>query len=241
MTQLRHIQLGRMILSEPPSAEIEAENSVIVLENLQTLSIAIDFRSTEEILKRISNLKKLGIGYEYGLMNLEYFYLNNLVRLHQLESLKCLFFESSPSFLHNIIILPQLKKLTLGGIFIPWKDMTIIGSLPNLEVLKLKRFAFDGPEWEPNEGEFLQLKYLLLENIHLLHWRADSIHFPSLQRLVLKNCYKMEEIPSGVGEILTLQMIELHYCAFSLVTSAKQIQEEQQSFGNDGLQVLIWG
>ncbi|CAA2975122.1 Hypothetical predicted protein [Olea europaea subsp. europaea] len=241
MTQLRHVQSWRMVLSEPPS-----EESFMVLENLRTLSDVVDFRCTEDILKRIPNLKKLGISYDpdfgfrYGLLDSEYYCLNNLVHLHQLESLKCSFFMKSPSFLHYIIFPPSLKKLTLSTIFIPWEDMTIIGSLLNLEVLKLKYNAFDGPEWEPNEGEFLQLKYLLLQDIDLVHWRADRIHFPSLQHLVLRKCRKMKEIPSGVGEIPTLQMIEVHYCNTSLVSTAKQIEEEQRSFGNDGLQVRIW-
>ncbi|CAA2975120.1 Hypothetical predicted protein [Olea europaea subsp. europaea] len=145
-----------------------------------------------------------------------------------------------PSFLHYIVFPPSLKKLTLQGIFIPWEDMRIISSLLNLEVLKLKDSSFYGPKWEPNEGEFLQLEYLLIQYVGLVHWRANSIHFPSLQHLVLSNCLEMEEIPSGVGEISTLQIIEVHYCNTSVVTSAKQIEEEQRSFGNDGLQVLIW-
>lgn len=117
--------------------------------------------------------------------------------------------------------------------------MKIVGLLTNLEVLKLEHYAFEGQEWEPAEGEFLKLKHLLLEDLNLENWRADSIHFPSLQCLIIRYCKNLKEMPCGIGEILMLQLIELHCCADSLVASVKQMQEEQLGLGNDGLQVRI--
>ncbi|XP_022885293.1 putative late blight resistance protein homolog R1B-16 isoform X2 [Olea europaea var. sylvestris] len=240
MPELCHVKLKRGKLPDPLSAEIEGGNSTTVLENLQTLSQIKDFRCTEEILKRIPNLKKLGICYVFEPMDSDLYCLKNVGRLHKLESLNCYIFPSlSSSFLQNLTLPPSLKKLTLSGSHIPWEDMTILGSLPNLQVLKLKRSSFYGREWEPNEGEFLQLKFLLLEGLNLVEWRADNIHFPCLQHLVLKTCYSMEEIPSVIGEIPTLQSIILHKCRDSLVASAKQIQEEQLSLGIEGLEILI--
>lgn len=240
MPQLWHVELKSGKLPDPLNAEIESRNSTIVLESLQTLSGIEDFRCTEEILKGIPNIKKLGICYDFDPLDSEFYCLKNIGRLHKLESLNCLILKStSSSFLQNLTLPPSLKKLTLDGSHIPWEDMTIVGSLPNLQVLKLKYNSFYGREWEPNEGEFLQLKFLLLEDIYLVDWRADSIHFPSLQHLVLKNCSSMEEIPSGIGEIPTLQSIILHNCRDSIVTSAKQIQEEQLSLGIEDLELLI--
>ncbi|KAL2492624.1 putative late blight resistance proteinR1B-16 [Abeliophyllum distichum] len=241
MTQLRHVQLEAIVkLPDPPRAEVEGENSVVVLEYLQTLSWIYDFRCTVEVLKRIPNLKKLGIYYD-GSVFWGYHCLNNLVYLDKLEALKCFFYGESPSFLKNVTFPESLKKLTLVNGYIPWEDISIVGSLPNLQVLKLKGYAFDGQEWEPNEGEFLQLKFLLLENINLKYWRASSIHFPKLERLFIKSCRHLEEIPSSIGEITTLQHIEVHDGRGSLVTSAKEIQETQQSYGNDDLQIRILG
>ncbi|KAL2515697.1 putative disease resistance RPP13-like protein 3 [Forsythia ovata] len=238
MTQLRHVQLDATAnLPDPPCAEIEGENSVIVLENLQTLSLINNFRC--KVPKRIPNIKKLGIFYGKEPMVCGCYCLNNLVCLDKLETLKCILHWKSPSFLKNVTFPTLLKKLTLVFGMIPWKDMTIVGSLPNLQVLKLKKHAFLGLEWEPNEGEFLQLKFLLLDFVNLKYWRADSIHFPKLERLFIKNCIDLEEIPSGIGEITTLQSIEVYNCRVSLETSAKKIQETQQSFGNDDLQVRI--
>ncbi|CAA3010725.1 late blight resistance homolog R1A-10 [Olea europaea subsp. europaea] len=64
MQQLRHVQLGmHTTFPCPPKARVKGEISVIVLENLQTLSVLENFRCTEAMLKRIPNLKKLGVLY----------------------------------------------------------------------------------------------------------------------------------------------------------------------------------
>ncbi|KAK4373383.1 hypothetical protein RND71_008767 [Anisodus tanguticus] len=52
----------------------------------------------------------------------------------------------------------NLTKLTLSAGHLPWEDARIFGMLPNLEVHKVKRYAFQGPEWEPDEEEFCRLK-----------------------------------------------------------------------------------
>ncbi|KAL2515240.1 putative late blight resistance protein-like protein R1A-6 [Forsythia ovata] len=236
MRQLRHVNFSRIVQPDPPSAKTEGKNSIIILDNLQTLRNVQNFRCTEEVLQRIPNLKKLGIYFDsVAVLDGGYYCLNNLVHLLKLESLSCSIF-SFTSFRKNIAFPISLKKLSLSGFCLPWEDMTIVGSLPNLQVLKI----FDslrGIEWEPNEGEFLQLKYLRLHDIYLKNWIADSIHFPSLERLLIRNCGL--EIPSAIGEIPTLVSIEVFRCGASVVTSAKQIQKEQHSLGNDYLQVRI--
>lgn len=54
----------------------------------------------------------------------------------------------------------ELKhNLALSGLGISWEDMAIVGSLPNLEVLKLRYDACIGDTWETSEGEFCQLRF----------------------------------------------------------------------------------
>ncbi|KAK4381479.1 putative late blight resistance proteinR1B-16 [Sesamum angolense] len=127
----------------------------------------------------------------------------------------------------------SLKKLILLSCRFPWEDITIIGSLPNLEVLILREDAFDGEKWEPNEGEFPQLKFLFISSSNLEYWHAESTHFPKLENLVLHGCLKLKEIPSDIGEIPTLESISLCLCSSSAVVSAKEILMEQRSLGND--------
>ncbi|KAM3396678.1 hypothetical protein P3S68_000190 [Capsicum galapagoense] len=117
--------------------------------------------------------------------------------------------------------------------------MKILCKLPKLEVLKLKYYAFRGSEWEPTDERFQQLKFLLLDETDLIHWKASSIQFPKLESLVLKNCYSLYEIPDYVAEIPTLQFIELYNCSSTADDSANRILEEQLSLGNDYLVVRI--
>ncbi|KAL2492584.1 putative disease resistance protein [Abeliophyllum distichum] len=233
MTQLRHIEIqGNVNLPDPPSGEI-----VVVLENLQTLSCLTNFRCTEEVLKRIPNLKKLEISYTGQRVDWEYYCLKNLGQLLKLEILKCFFYGQSLE--PNVFTFPSsLKKLTLLGCKLPWEDMKAIDSLPNLEVLKLKSNAFIGEEWETTEGGFDQLKFLLLEKIDLKYWIVvDGKRFRILERLVIKECDDLEEIPDGIGEIQTLRFIDLHYCSSSIETTAKKIKEKQ--YDDDFLKVNI--
>ncbi|KAL0417075.1 UNVERIFIED_CONTAM: putative disease resistance protein [Sesamum latifolium] len=83
-------------------------------------------------------------------------------------------------------------------------DITAIGSLPNLEVLKLYYNAFEGHEWNSVEGEFLRLRFLLMKNVDVVCWGADKTNFPNLDSLVLEDIISLKEIPSGIGDIETL-------------------------------------
>ncbi|KAL0298792.1 UNVERIFIED_CONTAM: putative disease resistance RPP13-like protein 3 [Sesamum radiatum] len=134
----------------------------------------------------------------------------------------------------NLAFPQSLKKLSLSGKLRPWEDMGIVSLLPNLEVLKLRNYAFHGYKWETSEEEFRCLKFLLLDKSDLQHWITESNHFPNLKCLVLCRCWCLKEIP--VGEIPTL---ELNDGNISLVDSARQIQEAQQDWGNDAFQVGI--
>ncbi|KAL0364586.1 UNVERIFIED_CONTAM: putative late blight resistance proteinR1A-10 [Sesamum angustifolium] len=167
--------------------------------------------------------------------------LENLVNLHQLETLALYCYHIRHAVYPEKLALPlQLRELTLSGLRLPWYNLKSIGALPNLEVLKLRRSACQGPEWRPMEEEFCQLKFLLLEGLSdLVQWRVDDTHFPRLQRLIIRSCYKLEEIPSCIGDISTLQLIELDDCNPSAMNSAEQIQEEQQTLGNYDLQVYL--
>ncbi|KAK4410801.1 putative late blight resistance proteinR1B-12 [Sesamum angolense] len=248
MPQLRHICFTECALPDLPCGQIGGAAS-FSQGRLETLSVVRDFMFTKENCRRVENVKKLGIKYDYASARgqWECYSLNNLDQLHKLENLKCLFgghdylmfLPSSRKIPRPTLTFPpNLKKLTLSGCLLPWADMTHIGSLPKLEVLKLHRNAFSGKVWEPIEGEFLRLKYLKLHHMDLADWRADETHFPSLQHLILKIC-SLKEIPSGIGEIPTLELIQLDDCYISTVTSAIHLKEEQESLGNDGLKLCI--
>ncbi|KAL6513759.1 hypothetical protein OROHE_019619 [Orobanche hederae] len=56
--------------------------------------------------------------------------------------------------IHCVLVDLLLKKVTLDGLGIPWATLSIVGSLPNLRVLKLMFRACSGSTWEANDGKF---------------------------------------------------------------------------------------
>lgn len=89
------------------------------------------------------------------------------------------------------------------------------------------------------EGGFCCLKYLLIGSTNLETWEANGTHFPKLEHLVLRHCRYLKEIPNGIGEAPLLEKIELHCCKDSAVLSARNLQQEQESLGNDALTIHI--
>ncbi|KAG6434682.1 hypothetical protein SASPL_106322 [Salvia splendens] len=235
------------------------EGVTLSLENLQTLSMATNFVCSGRMVRMIPNIKKLEICYSqenFGVGN----YLDNLIQLHKLEKLKLEMHSSSVtglntichpflklkvrssfvSYLDNLVFPPSLIKLELSGGWISWKDMTIIGSLPNLQVLKLKNYACHGEYWETIKGEFCHLMVLLVEESNLQRWTTECSHFPRLRCLMLHRCPYLNEIPSDIGDIPTLKLIEIDDHNQSLLCSAKIIQEDQHKyFRNYRLKVVV--
>ncbi|KAL2480070.1 putative late blight resistance proteinR1A-10 [Abeliophyllum distichum] len=131
MLQLRHLKFSRVGFYFSSLARR--------LENLLTLSM-IDNLDYNHIIIRTPNLNKLGIHYNPDSSHS----LDHFVHLQKLETLKILFDSPANSTFNHISLPSNLKKITLEGGRIDWKNMRIFGSLPNLEVLKLHDFAFLG-------------------------------------------------------------------------------------------------
>ncbi|KAL8042752.1 hypothetical protein ABFX02_09G073900 [Erythranthe guttata] len=235
MTQLKHVHFDGLELPDPP---IGGKDDEFILGNLQTLTDILKFKCGEEVVKRIPNINKLQISYFEEPQEFLSYCLDNLGHLHKLESLRFILYPRNKASLNDLVqnfILPNsLKKLTLMGTKLKWEDMnTKIGLLPNLQVLKLKEYSFVGTEWETVEGQFCNLKFLLIHMCSELEWwTTDSSHFPRLEHLQLQFLDKLKEIPSCIGEISTLQSIQLLRCSDEAVISAKEILKEQEDFGN---------
>ncbi|KAH6767875.1 hypothetical protein C2S52_018858, partial [Perilla frutescens var. hirtella] len=236
MSQLRHVEFrwGIMHLSDPPSC-----SSIVILENLETLKGVVNLKCGEEVVKRIPNIKRLLINYKQ-LGDVEIhpggdYCLSNLECLHKLESLTIKVDQMDEALLHNITFPQSLKKLSLKSLnnSIGWEEMLakIRGSsLPLLQKLKLENGRFTTHMWDTVEDQFPSLKFLSLHWCEgLEYWTTmDSSHFPCLEHLHLSRLEELEEIPSEIGEIPTLQSIQLRYCSESVVKSAKKIAEKQE-------------
>ncbi|XP_031108866.1 putative late blight resistance protein homolog R1B-17 isoform X2 [Ipomoea triloba] len=224
LPQLRHLELYHQLIPmyTPEEAQL----------NLQTMYWLKCLQCTEEqVLLRIPNVKELGI-LAQG-CRCHHCFLDNLSCLNKLEKLKV---QGSycPVKLQPYTLPQSLKNITFAKTVMPWEAMNIISMLPKLEVLKLKNHACVGQEWKLTvERGFPELKLLLISVMDLKHWElADDVDddhpFPKLERLVLRNCFELKEMPSWIENLSNLKSVQLEHCHASLVTSARMIEKEQR-------------
>ncbi|XP_057771685.1 putative late blight resistance protein homolog R1A-10 [Salvia miltiorrhiza] len=224
----------------------------IVLKKLQTIQ---SVRISPSVIRRgflesIPNIKSLKIWCEVAGSSA----MSEVVDLSHLHKLQSLSWDSffGQCYVHALKFPSTLRELNLRNCVITPAGTTALCALPNLEVLKIEGCNFKSneteeeeeanEEWEIAEGdEFSSLHFLQLQECYsLVRWRANETNFPRLQHLIIGGCRELEEIPAGIGEIPTLQLIEMVFCSDSAEASAKQIQEEQQSeYDNYQLQVRI--
>ncbi|PIN17541.1 hypothetical protein CDL12_09798 [Handroanthus impetiginosus] len=121
----------------------------------------------------------------------------------------------------------KLKKLTLSDTLLDWKEMSTLGMLENLEVLKLKDNAFQGERWRPEDGGFRALKVLHIGRTELVFWDASAQHFPRLRNLFLRHCGSLQKLPPGFAEVSSLQLVDLYCTTKSAAASAREIREKK--------------
>ncbi|KAK1355048.1 hypothetical protein POM88_048304 [Heracleum sosnowskyi] len=237
MIKLEHlcIKSGENLVNFSSAGELR------LLENLQTLSLVSPTRQCQQILARARNLLKLGICgpliTKSG--NLEIPDLGLLVHLETLKLLNTIPLFKSGRFSDLISFPESLKSLSISNTYLDWREASIFELTPNLEVLKMKLNSFVGIDWETSPEAFHRLKYLKIEELDIVTWTASSNHFPVLQRLQVYRCSNLTEIPEDFGNIYTLECIELSGCSNAATESARVIQKEQESNGNDWLQILL--
>ncbi|CDP17260.1 unnamed protein product [Coffea canephora] len=207
------------------------------LDHLETLSLAIDpsAQCLQRILKKLPSIRWLKCWRSSGLQacarNRDKILVFNCLKLESLH------LENFRNYRFEFPL--NLKKLVLEGNRQPWSEISTIGKLPHLEVLKLLDDSFIGEEWEMKEGEFPSLRVLKLSDLDIRRWTASSGNFSHLEKLVVDNCDELEEVPSCLGECPTLETIEVTDCPESVVNSVNQIRQEQLDMGNAILKIVI--
>ncbi|XP_075489441.1 putative late blight resistance protein homolog R1A-3 [Primulina tabacum] len=233
-------KLRHLIIDTPFHLVHPSSNKMVTQSELQTLEAVIDFEFAEESIKILANLKKLKVVFRERRKQND-LHLHNLFRLRNLKELQLsMDYWRNPSMIWNYDFPMSLKKLTLQGVPLPWDNIGIIGSLPNLQVLEMMNIGvIEVSEWATKEGQFLQLKYFRSSLDYLVKWEVEKEHFPILESLILERAHLIDEIPCGIGEIDSLKLIELHCCSVSLADSAKRIQEQQHENGDCDFQVRL--
>ncbi|KAI7994813.1 hypothetical protein LOK49_LG11G00382 [Camellia lanceoleosa] len=183
-------------------------NNPSILENLRTITSLDPCGHVQDLLARTPFLTKLGIR-GCRLSDSRIVMPLSLEFLSHLETLMLDVEFSNLTNLQEVKFPKNVKRLSLKCTKIKWEDISILGvSLPNLELLKLENDAALGWQWATTDDGFPQLKFLKLSRLKVAEWITCSSHFPRLQHLLVDSCMFLEEIPSSLGDILTLQIIE---------------------------------
>ncbi|XP_019183864.1 PREDICTED: putative late blight resistance protein homolog R1A-3 [Ipomoea nil] len=234
LPQLRHLELYHQLIPmyTPEVAQV----------NLQTMYWLQCVQCTKQVLLRIPNVKELGViaqGCDCHRC------LNDLNCLNKLEKLKVQGSYCPIKLLQPYTFPQNLKEITFAKTLLPWEAMNVMSMLPKLEVLKLKNHACLGQDWKLSvERGFPELKLLLISVMDLKHWElgdyVDVHPFPKLERLVLRNCFELKEMPRWIENLSNLKSVQLEHCHASLVTSARVIEEEQRECYREeyGFQIL---
>ncbi|KAM7502933.1 hypothetical protein LguiB_001837 [Lonicera macranthoides] len=245
LVNLRHlcIKLGVNEVEKPSFEEVQDSDGSPLMENLQTLSFVCPSRYCKDVLKRSPRLRKLGFCGPLlsESRELRFPMLHYADQLETLKLFNTAFYREASSSCSPDMFPNRLKRLTLTNTALAWNQMWTLGMLPNLEVLKLKLHACVGQRWETSDNGFLRLKFLKFQDLDIVQWIASGNHFPRLEHLVLHGCQKLREIPSSLGDIPTLEMIEVRWCSETAANSAHDIKKDQENKGNDCVKVSTNG
>ncbi|XP_042006864.1 putative late blight resistance protein homolog R1A-3 [Salvia splendens] len=226
MPKLRHLWFTETDFPNLPSVN---PTNKILLYNLQTLASVDAAYFTEEVIDNMPNLRKLAMWIESPEK------LNFTVsKLKKLEQFRFIVLNPIPGKGIEVeaesFFPKKLRRITLSGTGLPWAHMEFLGKeLKGLEVLKLKELAFNGPEWLLRSNYDMEnLKYLLIEYLNFQKWDATNSNFPSLQKLIMRHCYELEDIPDDIGYIGPLDTMEVVDCSPQAVECAYKIIDQQE-------------
>ncbi|XP_027064066.1 putative late blight resistance protein homolog R1A-3 isoform X2 [Coffea arabica] len=250
MKKLRHVRVGGRLGARVLPSDNVLENSS-PLPDLDTLCyLRLPFNQEgEAMLRRIPNIRRLKIvtadvGEEACF---------NMSQLDTLESLNIISNHFQGPRNHFELSFPMnLKKLLLSGLNLPWSKISLIEQLPNLEVLKLLCDSLRGRRWELTEGGFPKLRVLTLSDVNVVEWTetdsdatdSSDDYFPCLEQLKLVGELKLEQVPSCLERISTLEMIKVYICGKSdyvgsVISLVRGIEEAQKNYGNQNLKILV--
>ncbi|CAI9117821.1 OLC1v1019306C1 [Oldenlandia corymbosa var. corymbosa] len=230
-------------------AYVQVVSSKVETSKIETLNGIIlpcdDDDKAQEFLRSLSRLRKLYCSYDKSFQPK---WLSMFESLQKLESLtidevipKRFLFPKQGWRNLELKFPDTLKKLCLWHLGLPWKAMSTIGKLPNLQVLKLYYNACKGATWDLEEGNFSQLKCLSLYRVDVEQINdsdCDDQPFPCLEKLYVYFCTRLEEVPPSFGAINTLKIIHL-ISSPQASDSVKAIVEQQKEWENDVLSVVL--
>nr|GMD16643.1 putative late blight resistance protein homolog R1B-14 [Ipomoea batatas] len=202
-----------------------------------TLSTISPTSCTPQILDNTPQIQKLGIrGNLAELMDVNQGGVSLFDNLHKLDSLENLKLTNDALQSNTLLNFPRekfprrIRKMTLSNTAFEWKDLSALGSLDKLEVLKLEDNAFRGESCDVRSVVFKRLQYFRIGRTDLVSWTASKESFPVLKCLSLRKCTELDAVPVEFGEIESLKLLELYYTSKRAVNSAQEIQKLKGGF-----------
>ncbi|KAM3267545.1 hypothetical protein P3S67_032301 [Capsicum chacoense] len=256
---LRDLRLLRVLDLSPSFMMVKNSllNEICMLNHLRFLNIGTEVKYLPSSFSNLRNLETLVVINEGSTLVLLPS-IWDLVKLRVLSIDACCFFDldtdepiliTKDSKLENLRVLeiPVLSYAKgIEDIFIcfpnlqrfTFNSLSTIARFPNLEELFLTRTIIQGEEWNMGEEDtFVNLKYLNLDGVSPAKWEVGEKSFPVLEKLDLRGCRKLDEIPPSFGDICSLKIIKLVKSP-QLEDSAKKIKQYVEDMGGNEFQVL---
>ncbi|KAL8064511.1 hypothetical protein ABFX02_01G095700 [Erythranthe guttata] len=193
------------------------------LEKRITVSGVSVHSCTVEVLSRIPNLTRIAVQIESAHDSTETFsFFGHLASVYdEFVSFKCVVVNPnlSSQIVRSVPNFPMsIKKISLSGCGLPWENMEVIASLPNLIVLKLRWYAFCGPLWKTSQrqGQFPSLEFLLLEDLDIENLEFDILY---LRWVIVRHCYKLENISN---QFKNTEILEVDDCNPSFMKKMRE-------------------
>uniref|UniRef100_A0A1U7VM67 Late blight resistance protein homolog R1B-17 n=1 Tax=Nicotiana sylvestris TaxID=4096 RepID=A0A1U7VM67_NICSY len=206
-------------------------------------------KDREDIFKRFPNLQELRFDLKKSWdCSTDRYWFPKLDFLNELESLKITFegsysndsvLSAATNRLWDFHFPSSVKMLCLCEFPLTSDSLSTIGILPKLEDLYLEDAIIEGEGWNMGEEDtFQNLKCLTLQRVTLANWEVREESFPALEKLRVRDCRMLEEIPPSFGDICSLKSIELKWSP-QLEESALKIKQDVEDLDRDIL-VLVY-
>nr|XP_048323168.1 putative late blight resistance protein homolog R1A-10 [Ziziphus jujuba var. spinosa] len=216
MKQVRHLKVSKsMRLRDPPRRN---SGTSVALVNLRILSgLAVDKKTKLLMAKarsKFPNVEKLHLVSDTKKPMVESEVADLLESLKNLERLKSLKVVNFPKFQPRISLLPStLNKITILSSCLDLVHFKILGQLSNLRILKLRKTYRSSPNMPSKlsclRGEFSTLEVFQMIGLTIETWEMKKGAMPNLQRLVIKDCYQLRNLPNELSNLIKLQHIEV--------------------------------
>ncbi|KAH0677807.1 hypothetical protein KY285_025608 [Solanum tuberosum] len=240
LAKLRDVRMKCCALFDPYINEPTVLVEELRLENLRTLYELYlpSSEDTEDFFKRLPNLQNLEVCIKD--CSAEKICFPRLDVLNELEQLRLSVASSwkpFPEYTHGFP--SSLKKMTLQWLTLTSDSLSRIARLPNLQKLCLEcAIIEEGKEWNMEDVTFQNLKSLKLLYVLFSEWQVDAEKsFPVLEKLYIRGCDKLMDIPDSFGDIASLELIKVRF-SLQLKESIFKIKEYvEEMTGEDKLEV----